>query len=206
MADAELWRRAVDGDADAFGRLFDRHAHSIFAFCVRRTGDRAGSEDLVSATFLHAWRRRADMRPIADGPLPWFYGIASNLARRHLRGLGRRRAAMTRLVRANAEPDREPDPFEDVADRMDAVDRVDRAMEALEAFPERDRDLFVLCVWQGLTYEEAAAALGIPVGTVRSRLSRARGRLRAELEELTRQTGDERVAHHHAKDGKADPR
>jgi len=187
VADGELWRRAVAGDAGAFGELFDRHANAIYGFCVRRTGDRNGSEDLVSATFLHAWRRRLEMRPVADTPLPWFYGIAANLARRHLRALGRGRAAVARL----ADPGVERDPSESVADRLDAARSLERATEVLASLPERDRDLFVLCVWQALSYEEAGDALGIPVGTVRSRLSRARGRLRQALGEPLPSSGDE---------------
>ena len=87
--DAELLRRAVAGDHAAFGDLFDRHAHSIYNFCLRRSGDRTAAEDLVSATFLHAWRRRADVVLDDDSLLPWLYGVAANLTRRHLRGARR---------------------------------------------------------------------------------------------------------------------
>jgi len=119
------------------------------------------------------------MEPGTDGPVPWLYGIAANLVRRHLRGVDRRQAAMARV----SAPRAEPDPSEEVADRLDVARRVDRTLEALGSLPESDRELFVLCVWQELTYEEAASALGIPVGTVRSRLSRARSRLRVALRE-----------------------
>ena len=141
----------------------------------------------MSATFLHAWRRRADMQPVADGPLPWLYGIAANLVRRHLRGVGRGHLAAGRVP----VPTPEPDPSEEIAGRVDDARRVDRATEAMKSLPESDQELFVLCVWQQLSYEEAAAALGIPVGTVRSRLSRARSRLRLVLGEPTGGSGDE---------------
>jgi RNA polymerase sigma factor (sigma-70 family) len=177
-ADAELWGCATEGDPQAFARLFDRYANAIFTFCLRRTGDRTAAEDLMSTTFLHAWRRRAEMQPAADGPVLWLYGIAANLVRRHLRGVGRRRAAIARIPVSGAEPD----PSEEIADRLDGARRVDRTLEALMSLPERDQELFALCVWQGLSYEETASALGIPVGTVRSRLSRARSRLRLALE------------------------
>jgi RNA polymerase sigma factor (sigma-70 family) len=186
-ADAELWSRAVAGESQAFEQLFHRHASAIFAFCLRRTWDRSAAEDLMSSTFLHAWRRRADLQPGTDGPLPWLYGIAANLVRRHLRGVGRRQAAMARV----SAPITEPDPSEEVADRLDVARRVERTMEALGSLPESDQELFVLCVWQELSYEQAAAALGIPVGTVRSRLSRARGRLRLALGEPEGGSGDE---------------
>ena len=184
-SDVELWRGVVDGDPAAFEQLFDRHANAIYAFCVRRTGDRTVAEDLMSTTFLHAWRRRADMLPTDAGPVPWLYGIATNLVRRHLRGTGRARAARARI------PADRPgsDPAEEIVDRIDGADRADRTMRALATLPAADRELFELCVWQGLSYEEAAVALRIPVGTVRSRLSRARGRLRLTLAEPTDVTG-----------------
>jgi RNA polymerase sigma factor (sigma-70 family) len=127
------------------------------------------------------------MQPAADGPVPWLYGIAANLIRRHLRGVGRRRAAMARLP----APALEPDPSDEVADRLDDARRLDRTLAAIGSLPDRDQELFVLCVWQELSYEQAAAALGIPVGTVRSRLARSRSRLRGVLGEPTGSSGDE---------------
>jgi RNA polymerase sigma-70 factor (ECF subfamily) len=85
----------------------------------------------------------------------------------------------------------EPDPSDAVADRLDDARRMQRTLEALESLSEGDQELFVLCVWQELSYEETAAALGIPVGTVRSRLSRARSRLRLALGEPPGGSGDE---------------
>lgn len=187
-SDAELWDRAVAGEPQAFEQLFDRHTNAIFTFCLRRTGDRSAAEDLMSATFLHAWRRRADMRPATAGPVPWLYGIAANLVRRHLRGVGRSHRGLGRLP----IPSPELDPSEEIAGRVDDARRVERAVDALNSLPESDQELFVLCVWQQLSYSEAAAALGVPVGTVRSRLSRARGRLRLALGEPARGSGDER--------------
>jgi RNA polymerase sigma factor (sigma-70 family) len=185
-ADAELWERVVSGEPQAFERLFDRHTKAIFRFCVRRTGDRSAAEDLMSTTFLHAWRRRADMQCGTEGLLPWLYGIAANLVRRHLRGVDRRRAGMARVPAPRAEPD----PSDEIADRLDGESRADRALEALRSLPESDQELFVLCVWEELSYQQAAAALGIPVGTVRSRLSRARSRLRLALGEPGVESGD----------------
>src|SRR3954471_3733 len=176
-SDAELWERAVAGEPRAFEQLFDRHANALFAFCVRRTGDRNAAEDLLSTTFLHAWRRRNDVQLTTEGPVPWLYGIATNLVRRHHRSLGRRQAAIARLPL----PADEQDPSERIASRVDDAHRMERILSALRSMSEGDQELFVLCVWQGLTYGEAAAALGIPVGTVRSRLSRARSRLRLAL-------------------------
>jgi RNA polymerase sigma-70 factor (ECF subfamily) len=185
-SDAELWERAVAGEPRAFEQLFDRHANALFAFCVRRTGDRNAAEDLLSTTFLHAWRRRNDVQLTTEGPVPWLYGIATNLVRRHHRSLGRRQAAIARLPL----PADGPDASDGMAGRVDDARRIERILEALRAMPESDQELFVLCVWQGLSYGEAAAALGVPVGTVRSRLSRARSRLRLALGEPPSGGGD----------------
>jgi RNA polymerase sigma-70 factor (ECF subfamily) len=185
-ADAELWERAVAGESRAFEQLFDRHADALFAFCVRRTGDRSAAEDLLSTTFLHAWRRRNDVQLTPEGPVPWLYGIATNLVRRHLRSHGRRQAAMARVP----FPADEPDPSDAIAGRVDDARRMERIAAALRTMPEGDQELFSLCVWQGLSYGDAAVALGIPVGTVRSRLSRARSRLRLAVGEPPSGGGD----------------
>jgi len=189
--DAALWQRVMAGEAAAFGELFDRRADAIYNFCLRRTADRTAAEDLLSATFLQAWRGRAAVQLVGDSVLPWLYGIAANLTRRHIRGVGRSRAGMARLP----IPRPEPDPAEEVAGRLDDERRARRALDMLASLPQRDQDLFVLCVWQGLSYEEAAHALGVPVGTVRSRLSRARARLRSLIGEPLALTGDERAGH-----------
>jgi RNA polymerase sigma factor (sigma-70 family) len=176
-SDAELWVLVLAGQDAAFGELFDRHHQAIYNFCFRRTADRTAAEDLLSTTFLHAWRRRADLRLEGDTILPWLYGIAANLTRRHLRGLGRRKAAVARLPLVRPVPD----PADEVVERLGEEVEAKRALARLRSLPERDQELFVLCVWQGLTYAEAATALAIPVGSVRSRLSRARSRLAMEL-------------------------
>ncbi len=79
-SDAALWLRSRDGDADAFGLLFERHATAIYNFCFRRIGDWAAAEDLLSIVFLEAWRRRDKELP-PDKVLPWLYGIATNVVR-----------------------------------------------------------------------------------------------------------------------------
>jgi RNA polymerase sigma factor (sigma-70 family) len=178
-SDRELWTRAGGGDEDAFGELFDRHAKRIYNFCFRRTGDWAAAEDLLATTFMHAWRRRAEVRLSGESLLPWLYGVASNLTARHLRGLRRRQAGLERLRRERAAEDGEA--------RAEDERRVRELRSRLDRLNEREREVIALCVWQGLSYAEAAVALGIAVGTVRSRLSRAR----RHLLELDGAGGDE---------------
>jgi RNA polymerase sigma-70 factor (ECF subfamily) len=180
-----LWRRAVGGDGDAFGDLFERHAARIYNYCFRRTGDWARAEDLTSATFLVAWKscRRGPLR--AESALPLLYGIATNVLRNQRRSLKRGREAFARLPLA---PVAEPDFAADADERLDDL-REMRALLALFAqLPHREQDVVALCDWSDLSYEEAAAALGIPIGTVRSRLARGRRRLR----ELAGLSGPER--------------
>ncbi|MDQ3778762.1 MAG: hypothetical protein M3310_07895, partial [Actinomycetota bacterium] len=86
VSDRELWRRAADGDAPAFGELYDRHADAIYNYCFRRCRDWAAAEDLTATVFLEAWRKR---RRVAfdrdDAVLPWLYAVANNVERNHAR-------------------------------------------------------------------------------------------------------------------------
>jgi RNA polymerase sigma factor (sigma-70 family) len=175
--DGELWRRAGQGEAECFGVLFDRHAAAVRAFCARRTGSIDAADDLVSIVFLEAWRRRADVELIDSNALPWLYGIARRTMQHRWRTARRHRRVLERLPPAPVVPDH----ADEVAGRLDDEQHLARLAAAVERLKPPDRDVLVLCVWQDLTYAEAAVALGVPVGTVRSRLSRARSRLGAAL-------------------------
>lgn len=176
--DGELWRRASLGEPECFGVLFDRHGEAVRAFCARRTGSIDAAEDLVSIVFLEAWRRRGEVDLIDGNALPWLYGIARRTMQHRRRTALRHRRALGRLAPAPATPDH----ADEVAGRLDDERHLARLQAALDRLKPPDRDVLVLCVWQGLTYAEAAVALGVPVGTVRSRLSRARSRLDAETD------------------------
>jgi RNA polymerase sigma-70 factor (ECF subfamily) len=181
--DNELWRRAAAGQAEAFGLLYERHARAIYNYLFRRCGDWSVAEDLTSVVFLEAFRRRREAR-IAEGKvLPWLYGVATNVVRNQRRSLRRHSDALKRLP----QPDPELGVVGLAADRIDAERQMRRVLAALQQLPESDKDVLSLCLWSELSYEDAAAALGIPVGTLRSRLSRARAR----LAELTRSSGHE---------------
>jgi RNA polymerase sigma-70 factor, ECF subfamily len=148
------------------------------AFCARRTGSTDAADDLVSIVFLEAWRRRGDVELIDSNALPWLYGIARRTMQHRWRTALRHRRALDRMAPAPATPDH----ADEVAGRLDDERHLTRLRETLAGMKPPDRDVLLLCVWQGLTYAEAAVALGVPVGTVRSRLSRARGRLEAETD------------------------
>ena len=175
ISDAELWRRAVAGDPDSFGVLFDRHGDTVHGYCARRTGSLDAADDLVSVVFLEAWRRRGEVELVDDRVLPWLYGIAGRTLQRRWRTTRRHRAALDRLPR----PEPHPDHADDVAARLDDQRHLDQLQAAFARLRPAEREVLTLCVWQGLDYASAAVALGVPIGTVRSRLSRARARLRA---------------------------
>ena len=171
--DSVLWRRARAGDSEAFGLLFERHARTIYNYCFRRVGSWALAEDLVSIVFLEAWRR-VDKQLPSGKELPWLLGIATNVVRSRRRAERRHAAALRRVP----QPSPEPSFADDSDQRVDDEELIGRALGLVAQLPRREQEVFALCAWSELSYEDAAIALGIPVGTVRSRLSRARARLR----------------------------
>jgi RNA polymerase sigma-70 factor (ECF subfamily) len=188
LTDTALWKRAVAGDPDAFGTIFERRASAVYNYCFRRTGDWAQAEELTAIVFLEAWRRRTQVELERDEALPWLLGVATNVIRNLRRSQRRHRAALERLPR-----ERVADFAPDADQRLDDERQMRAALRALGKLPRADRDVLALCVWEELTYEQAARALGVPVGTVRSRLSRARSRLR-ELVSSPGHELDERIA------------
>lgn len=172
--DADLWRRVREGDTVAFGDLFCLHGPTIHRYALRRTGDPHAAEDVCAVVFLEAWRRRDDVELHQPSLLPWLYGVAGNTVRTWNRSRRRHEAALGRL---QALP--EPTPVATDRQALAITDAVAVA-EKVQRLPERYRDVVVLSVWEGLTHLEIAEALGISVGTVKSRLSRARARLGAD--------------------------
>lgn len=175
--DWRLWLRARDGDAEAFGVIFDRHAGAVYNHCFRRTASWEAAEDLVSVVFLELWRRRFRLDLERESILPLLLGIANRVISTRRRSLRRHRAALARLPR----PLDPPDVADQVAGRVDDERVMGRIRDALDQLPRRDREVLTLCVWAGMDYASAAEAMGVPVGTVRSRLSRARRRLAKRL-------------------------
>jgi RNA polymerase sigma-70 factor (ECF subfamily) len=125
--------------------------------------------------FRIAFEKRHTYDPARPVARPWLYGIATNLLAKHRRSEARRYYAMARLAAQRVPPTELDDR---VSSAVDAVGRWERVAAAVTTLPEPERDALILHVWEGLSYDEVAAALGVPVGTVRSRLHRARGRLR----------------------------
>jgi RNA polymerase sigma-70 factor (ECF subfamily) len=172
-SDSELWTRARGEDRQAFADLFERHAQAIYNYCFRRVGNWASAEDLTSVVFLEAWRRRSVELP--EGMvLPWLYGVATNIVRNADRSRRRYEQALARMPAPEPTPD-----FSGAADgRLDDEQQMVAILALLGELRSDEQDVFALCAWSGLGYEEASVALSVPVGTVRSRLSRARAHLR----------------------------
>ncbi|WP_406159494.1 RNA polymerase sigma factor [Streptomyces canus] len=170
------------GDPDAFAELYDQYARSVYNHAFRLTADWSVAEDVMSATFMEAWRRRTSIEADGGSLRPWLLGIATNVARSHYRSNRRYRAAAGAAAAAGVAE--VADHAEETAGRVDDRRRITATLTALGSLRRPEREVLVLCLWEGLEYADAARALGIPVGTVRSRLSRARGRLRklAEVE------------------------
>jgi RNA polymerase sigma factor (sigma-70 family) len=163
-------------EPEQFTEVFRRHAPYIQRYVVRRLGEDA-ADDIVAETFMLAFRQRDSYDPARADARPWLYGIATNL-------IGRHRLAETRKYRALARTGADPvtESFTDrVDDRVSASAAGRLLAAALARLPEELRDTLLLVAWGDLSYEETATALGIPVGTVRSRVSRARSKLRQAL-------------------------
>jgi RNA polymerase sigma factor (sigma-70 family) len=169
-----IWRSRAE--PELFALLFQRHASGLGRYAARRLGP-GPAEDIVAETFLVAFRQRDHYDSARCDARPWLYGIAGNLIRRHHRDEVRQLRA---LARTGADPVAES--FTDRADSRLAAGAASRAVAAAIAELDADqRDALLLITWADLTYDQAAEALGIPEGTVRSRMNRARTRLRAAL-------------------------
>jgi RNA polymerase sigma factor (sigma-70 family) len=177
----------ADGDAavladslrqpERFGHIYDRHFAGIYRYIASRLGSDE-ADDLTAETFIDAFTRRASFDPARGAVRPWLFGIATRLVAQHRRSEARRYRA---LARTPAEPD--PGGHEErVAARVSAQARREPLLRALAELSDDDRDVLLLIALGGLSYEEVAAALSIPPGTVASRLSRARRKVRGVLD------------------------
>ncbi|WP_113702593.1 RNA polymerase sigma factor [Nonomuraea lactucae] len=174
LDDSTLIGRSLD-DPESFAALFDRHADEIHRYAARRLGP-GPADDVTGEVFLVAFRRRARYDRSWSDARPWLYGIATRVVAQHRRAERRRNHALARM-----SPER-PGTFDErSADRITAEQLQPRLARALTRLSAAERDLLLLVAWADLTYEDAALALGVPVGTVRSRLHRLRVKVRRAL-------------------------
>jgi RNA polymerase sigma-70 factor (ECF subfamily) len=164
-------RQAIE--PDALGDLFREHGTAIYNYCFRRTADWAVAEDLTSTVFLEAWRSSDRYEQRRDTALPWLYGIATNVLRNKRRAMRSYQSLMNSLPL----PDSPADTADVIAARLDDEQRMRKLLETVSKLPRREQEVLALVSWAELSYEDAAEALDVPIGTVRSRLARARARL-----------------------------
>ena len=174
-SDAEVIGRSL-GEPEAFGLIYDRHAATVLRFLGRRAGAQV-AEGLVGELFRIAFERRKTFDAPRASALPWLYGIGSNLLLKHRRGEARRLRASARMAAGH-----EAAAARASAAALDAHMLFPRVADAIEALPDGEREALLLFAWEDLSYQTVAEALELPIGTVRSRLNRARARLRELLE------------------------
>jgi RNA polymerase sigma factor (sigma-70 family) len=175
LSDGDLIERSL-ADPAAFAAIFDRHSDEILRYAHARLG-RDLAEDVVAETFLAAFSRRDRYDTTRADARPWLYGIA-------VRQIGRHRRAGARQLRLLRSVPTEPpgeDPGGRAAERVSAEQLRPRLAAVLSGLSRDDRELLLLVAWTGLTYEEAAEALGMTVSAVRARLHRIRVRTRRAL-------------------------
>jgi RNA polymerase sigma-70 factor (ECF subfamily) len=170
-------------DPDAFAELFHRHSGEIGRYVTRRVGPGI-AEDIVAETFLVAFRRRVSYDGSRKDARPWLYGIATNVIRRHRRDEVR---ALRALARTGGDPVLAESFADQVAGQV-AASEISRALApALARLEAGQRDVLLLVAWAELTLDQVAEVLGIPAGTARSRLNRARTKIRAALTSLDKE-------------------
>jgi len=169
--DRQLWHRAVDGDERAFAALYDRYAPRLFTYAFRRTGSRPRAEDAVSLVMLETWRRRRDVRFGEDSTIAgWLFRTAHYVLANDARAARRHAEALSRIASLAPRAD------DDTDGRIVDSEQLRLAIGGLAQLSQRDRDVLGLAALE-LSEREMADALGVSVGTVKSRLSRARRRL-----------------------------
>lgn len=187
--DNEVIERSVREPA-VFAVLFDRHAAVVYRYVAQRLGDHS-ADDVMSETFLVAFERRSSYDVDVTDARPWLLGIATRLMRKHARV----EAVAWKGLSADMAARIAPDFIEQVGSRIDAERLARRLGKALRKLSEADRDTLLLYAWGELNYGSIAVAMQVPVGTVRSRLNRARRQLRraAGLNTLEQETDHGRI-------------
>lgn len=172
-------------DPQAFGVVFDRHFRVIYGYLARRLSP-SDADELAGEVFRVGFERRAAFDTDRASALPWLYGIASNLVLKHRRHAGRSLRAMARLA-GRSQVEAQPDAFSNIDARLDADRLRASVVAALRSLTDVDRELVLLAAFSELSYRQLAEALAMSEGTVKSKLSRARTKLREQLDGIGEQ-------------------
>lgn len=175
-ADCDVIGRSL-GEPAVFGEIFERHSDAVHAYLSRR-GGRGAADELTGEVFRVAFESRRRFDRSRTSARPWLYGIATNTLRRHRRDGWRQQSAYRKLTRSLAAV---PDESDATVAAVDAARQRTRLSAAVRSLSPRDREALLLHVWEDLTYAEIAEMLKIPIGTVRSRIHRARQGLQKAL-------------------------
>ncbi|WP_328992999.1 sigma-70 family RNA polymerase sigma factor [Kribbella sp. NBC_01245] len=182
--DQHLWARLREADEQALTALFRRHSDAVYNFAFRRLSSWSAAEDAVQATFTSLWRRarsgRIDVLTL-ESARPLLLVMAGHECSNLLRSSRRHLALVDRITALDRGAD-EPDPAAAAASRLDDERAMARIREVLDEIPAAQREVVELVVWSECSMAEAARALGIPEGTVKSRLARARRALATRLD------------------------
>lgn len=163
---------------DDVAHMFDRYHADVWRYLCR-LGGREVADELAGEVFARAWAVRARYDPQRGVARAWLFGIATNLVRQHFRSERRARAAFERV---RSLPTSSTSEFDQIDDRDELEQLRQRTLAAIADCNADDRALIVMAAWEGLSYSEIAAALGVPIGTVRSRLARLRASLRSTVD------------------------
>ena len=172
----ELWARAVEGDAGAFGEIFDLHRDRVFGHALRALASRHDAEDVTAIAFLELWRHRRRVRVVNGSIIGWLLVTANYTARNS----SRTRRRYEEMLRRIPLPGDTEDHADEVGARIDEEDRAATIRESFSRLSKKDQDVITLCVLEEMSVAQAAQTLGVPQGTVKSRLSRARQKLAIE--------------------------
>jgi RNA polymerase sigma-70 factor (ECF subfamily) len=168
-----VWERVRQGDPDSFGAIFLLHRDRVYGQALRLTGSSHDAEDVAALVFLEAWRRRSSVRVVDGSVVAWLLICTNFVAKNASRSKRRHAIAMSKLPPQLDQADH----ADDVLARFDASGRESRLRDAFARLSASDQDVLTLCVVHDFSLADAALALGTPLGTVKSRLSRAKRKL-----------------------------
>jgi RNA polymerase sigma factor (sigma-70 family) len=176
--DSQLWAAVVRGDGAAFAEVFDRHGDRVWRHTWRLMQHRQDTEDVTAAVFAEAWRKRSRVRIVDGSVLPWLLATATNCARNARRSIRRNERLIAHIPLA---PDA-PDAADVAGDRLERLDATSAVAAALRELSETDARLVSLVLLEEIPLADAAAAIGVSYGAAKTRIHRARQRLRTHLE------------------------
>lgn len=182
LSDDQLLKALADGESPAFDELFSRHSGPIYSFLSRLIGGRSDPEDLLQETFLRMITHAADFKP-GMAIRPWLFTIARNVALNWMKKTRLRSDLEVQTDLSDWQPRSAPEPVMDPSRRAEMEEDKARVLAALEQLPPLHREIVILTIFNGFSYEEAAAITGDPESTLRSRVFHALRKLRERLKE-----------------------